>query len=186
MEPCNKSQTYLDESDISQINTANSSPLMAGGQKGIKNLRSSRTSKFAKQMRETAISNFNNDQENDDTFEYRFVQRSRHAIVEPTKSENVSVNFLMPQELLASDVSPLPNQILKSGFLIEAINIKYQDLNDLTISGLIIKSIESINTLLFKRRVAFTFSQDTSKYSLRASKKSGLPDFDFPGKYLKN
>lgn len=185
MESCSKPQLCFDESDNSQINTANSSPLMAAGQKGIKSFRSSRTSKFAKQMRESTISSFDHEGDIDTTFNCRYESRSRHfSKIEPTKSEYVSVNFLVPIELLAKDFILTPNQKIKSGFLIEALNIKLEDLNSQTINCLIKQSIDTINCLLFKRKTAFNFSEDISKFSLRVSKKSGLPDFDFPSKYL--
>lgn len=186
MEPCSKPQHFNYESDISQITTADSSPMIGAGQNGLKNLRSSRTSKFARQMRESTISNFEFDQESDNknALSNRFAYRSRHfATVEPTKSEFVSVNFLIPIELLAKDFTPILGQTIKSEFLIESLNIKLNVLKEQTICCLIKHSIETINNLLFKRKTEYCFSEDISKYSLRASKKSGLPDFDFPGKH---
>jgi hypothetical protein len=75
-------------------------------------------------------------------------------------------------------------------------NLKYKIKKDLVINEIKIKcspgdnlqqavkiALKKINVNLNNNQIIVNFSENTDKYSLRRSKKSGLPDFDYPSNF---
>lgn len=98
----------------------------------------------------------------------------------PKKSE-IQIFFLVPVETI-TDLTPLKpslTQTTKKGFVIDFVIISMLN-TESKVHDLIDAALIKINKDL-QGRFDYYFAKDSARFSLRPSKKSGFPDFDFPG-----
>ena len=73
----------------------------------------------------------------------------------------------------------------KNGYVIRDISVNIN--SDKSVNDLILMALYKINYQLNKEDIMLRFNDEENEYySLRTSKKSGLPDFDMPSKFLRN
>lgn len=101
------------------------------------------------------------------------------------KARNVKIKiyYLILKEIV-NEKCPLKcssTQTIKGDFIIDYVIIDSLELVSKVIE-LVDCALKKINQTL-KGGFDYFFAQDSPRYSLRASKRSGLPDFDLPGKF---
>lgn len=186
---------YEEESNLSNAVTADSSPFNHCA-KGKQSFRSSHRSKFSKTVAYGCKLSFNTvDSEHnscvgvsefssnkDLELGVNSISNTFQMNKKQLEKSEFKIFFLIPVELL--DKTPInlsQTQKIKNGFIIDFVDLRVVSPNSKVVD-LIEIALKKINESLVGR-FDYYFSLVADRYSLRPNKRSGLPDFDLPGKF---
>lgn len=189
---CKSRSSGDEEFGLYNARTADCSPLTQL-EKEKQSLRASHRSKFSKSIIQGSKLNFS--QFDSESSEYKGVSRFSCAVNskigscglalnktdKDDKNMKIKIYFLIPEEIVSQKcpLKPSSTQTTKNGFIIDFVIVDILVLN-LKVADLIEIAIKKVNHSL-QGRFDYFFSPCCDNFTLRASKRSGLPDFDLPG-----